>query len=237
MAETFGLYLILTDPVVGYERCTEAAVECGVRYLQLRMKDLPADEVLAMARCIRTLTEGSDTLFIVNDDVRVAREAGADGVHLGQEDMPIAEARRLWPEPGKLFGLSTHGVDQEMAARAVTPDYIGVGPIFPTPTKARPDPTVGFEKMERIMGSTPLTAVAIGGIDAGNLSEVLAHGAANFAVVRAVNQRHDPAEAIRELQAIWRASTGTASWRGCSQTASGRRPHACQGRPGCARSR
>jgi thiamine-phosphate pyrophosphorylase len=210
MGEVFGLYLVMTDPVLGYEACAEAAVDRGVRYLQLRMKGSPPDEVLAMARRVRAVTRGSGTRFIVNDDVAIARAADADGVHLGQEDMPITEARRLWPEPGKLFGLSTHGVEQELAARAVAPDYIGVGPIFPTPTKAKPDPTVGLEQMERIMRGTPLTAVAIGGINAENLPDVLAHGATNFAVVRAVTRRPDPAEAIRELQDIWRAHCGPA---------------------------
>jgi thiamine-phosphate pyrophosphorylase len=205
MGEPFGLYLVMTDPVVGYERCAEAAVECGLHYLQLRMKGAARDEILETARRVRAVTQGSDTLFIVNDDVEIAREADADGVHLGQEDMAVAEARRLWPEPGKVFGLSTHGIEQELAARALAPDYIGVGPIFPTPTKAKPDPTVGLEQMERIVRETPLTAVAIGGINAGNLPEVLRGGARNFAVVRAVTQRTDPAEAIRELQAIWSA--------------------------------
>jgi thiamine-phosphate pyrophosphorylase len=208
VSETFGLYLILTDPVAGYERCAEAAAERGVRYLQLRMKGSPPDGVLAMARRIRVVTQGSGTRFIVNDDVEIARASDADGVHLGQEDMPIVEARRLWPDPGKVFGLSTHGAGQELAARALAPDYIGVGPIFPTPTKVKPDPTVGLEQMERIMRETPLTAVAIGGIGRENLPEVLRRGARNFAVVRAVNQRPDPAEAIRELQEIWQAACG-----------------------------
>jgi thiamine-phosphate pyrophosphorylase len=205
MSEAFGLYLVMTEPLVGYERCAEAAVECGLRYLQLRMKGAPPDRILATARRVREVTRGSDTLFVVNDDVEIARQSDADGVHLGQEDMPIAEARRLWPVPGKLFGLSTHGLEQELAARAVAPDYIGVGPIFPTPTKAKPDPTVGLEQMEHIMRETPLTAVAIGGINADNLPDVLARGARNFAVVRAVTQSPDPAAAIRELMDIWRA--------------------------------
>jgi thiamine-phosphate pyrophosphorylase len=86
----------------------------------------------------------------------------------------------------------------------VGPDYIGVGPIFATPTKAVPDPTVGLDTMGRIIAASPLTTVAIGGINAGNLPDVLKRGAVNFAVVRAVNQRPDPAAAIGELQAVWR---------------------------------
>lgn len=208
MPGVFGLYLVLTDPVTGYERCAEAAVECGLCYVQLRMKKRPPDEVLAMARRLRRITAGTSTRFIVNDDVAIAREADADGVHLGQDDLAIAEARHCWPTPGKIFGLSTHNCEQERRAREVAPDYIGVGPVFPTPTKDLPDPTVGLEEMGRIIRGSPLTTVAIGGINAENLPDVLRHGAVNFCVVRAVNQSTDPKAAIRRLQEIYDASKG-----------------------------
>jgi thiamine-phosphate pyrophosphorylase len=207
MPEHFGLYLVLTEPAVGYERAAEAAVETGVRYLQLRMKKRPPAEVLDMARRLRRITAGSPTRFIVNDDVEIARTSDADGVHLGQDDMSIAEARRHWPAAGKIFGLSTHNEDQERSAREVAPDYIGVGPVFPTPTKDRPDPTLGTERMASIVRNSPLTTVVIGGIHAGNLEDVLRHGAVNFCVLRAVNQSPDPASAIRRLQQIWEATT------------------------------
>jgi thiamine-phosphate pyrophosphorylase len=204
MDDAFGLYLVLTDPVAGYEACAEAAVRCGVRYLQLRMKGAPRDSVLETARRVREVTLGSDTLFIVNDDVTIARDVDADGVHLGQRDMSIDEARRLWTAPGKRFGLSTHNEREALVASRQSPDYIGVGPVFPTPTKAIPDPVLGPERMGRIIGSVPVPAVALGGIDGGNLPEVLRNGARNFCVVRAVTLRHDPDAAIRELQGIWR---------------------------------
>ena len=203
MPDAFGLYLILTDPVAGYERCAEAAVEAHLKYLQLRMKKSPEAEVSRTAERLREITGGTATRFIVNDSVQIARDVDADGVHLGQEDMPLAEARRLWPEPGKLFGLSTHGEEQELRAREPAPDYIGVGPVFATPTKDKPDPTLGLELMGRIIRNSPLTTVAIGGINRESLPEVLRHGAINFCVVRSVNGRPDPARAIRELQDIW----------------------------------
>jgi len=110
MGDAFGLYLVLTDPVAGYEACAEAAVRCGVRYLQLRMKGAPRDAVLDTALRVRAITLGTDTLFIVNDDVTIAREVDADGVHLGQRDLPLDEARRVWPAPGKRFaGVSSFG--------------------------------------------------------------------------------------------------------------------------------
>lgn len=208
MLEPFGLYVILTDPVAGYERAAEAAVEAGVRLLQLRMKHALRDTVLLTAKALRVLTRGTGTLFVVNDFVDVAMDVDADGVHVGQEDMPLAEARRLWGTPGKLFGLSTHSEGQARAAEAQKPDYIGVGPVFATPTKERPDPTVGLERMGRIMRSTALPAVAIGGIDAGNLRDVLSQGAVDFAVVRAVNRSLRPEEEIARLQDIWRGYMG-----------------------------
>jgi len=204
MDDAFGLYLVMTDPVVGYEACAEAAVRCGVRYLQLRMKGAPRDAVLETALRVRDVTLGSDTLFVVNDDVTIARDVDADGVHLGQRDLPLAEARRLWPAPGKRFGISTHNEQEALIASRLSPDYIGVGPVFATPTKAVPDPVLGPERMGSIIRSVPVPAVALGGIDTGNLAEVLRRGARNFCVVRAVDKRPDPETAIRELQGIWR---------------------------------
>lgn len=201
MPENFGLYLVLTDPVAGYDRCAEAAVACKVRYLQLRMKGAARADVRATGARLRAITRGTVTRFIVNDDVDLARELDADGVHLGQDDMPLPEARQRWPAPGKRFGLSTHNAAQAAAAVALAPYYIGVGPVFATPTKSVPDPVVGLAAMGAIMRASPLTTVAIGGIDATNLPHVLAAGAVNFAVVRAVNRASDPAAAIRALVA------------------------------------
>jgi thiamine-phosphate pyrophosphorylase len=210
MGDAFGLYLVMTAPVAGYEACAAAAVRCGVRYLQLRMKGAPRDAVLETALRAREITLGSDTLFIVNDDVTIARDVDADGVHLGQRDLPIDEARRLWTAPCKRFGLSTHDERQALLASRLSPDYIGVGPVFATPTKADPDPVLGIERMAAIVRSSPVATVAIGGIDRGNLAEVLRRGARNFCVVRAVNGRPDPETAIRELQRIWQRESGGA---------------------------
>jgi thiamine-phosphate pyrophosphorylase len=201
----FGLYLVLTEPVAGYEACAEAAVEAGLRYVQLRRKNKPRTETLDIARRLRRITAGSATLFIVNDDVEIAADCDADGVHLGQDDMSIAAARVRWPAPGKVFGLSTHNEEQERRARELAPDYIGVGPVFATPTKEQPDPVLGLERMGRIVRASPLTTVPIGGIDGRTLPEILRRGAVNFCVLRAVNLDPDPLSAISALQAIWRA--------------------------------
>lgn len=199
--EDFGLYLVMTDPTVGYERCCEAAVRAGVRVVQLRMKDAPRTEVVSVAAALRRITAGTQTTFIVNDDPSVAAEVGADGVHVGQGDMPVAEVRRRYPELG-VVGLSTHNPEQADAAIAQKPDYIGVGPVFATPTKKIPDPTLGTETAGRMIAGVPFPAVAIGGIDFETLPSVLAAGARNWAVVRAVCRSPEPYDAIRRLQEI-----------------------------------
>jgi len=204
MRDRFGLYLVLTAPVAGYAQCTEAAVADGVRYVQLRMKDAPREDVLATARRLRAITHGTATRFIVNDFVDVAIACDADGVHLGQTDMSVRDARRRWASADKIFGLSTHDEQQARSADAIRPDYIGIGPLFPTPTKNPPDPVLGLDRAAAIGRASSLTTVAIGGIDATNLPLVLASGFTNFAVVRAVCACPEPRLAIAELQAVWR---------------------------------
>lgn len=206
MKEKFGLYLILTDPVAGYETCAQAAVDCGVRYLQLRMKDVPRNTVLETAKRIRELTRETQTRFIINDDIDAAMECDADGIHLGQDDLSIPEARARWNTSDKMYGLSTHSLQQAAQALELSPDYIGVGPVFPTTTKADADPALGIEEAARICASTPITSVAIGGICADNLPDLLTAGLDNFCVVGAVNQSPDPVAAIEKLQTIGKSS-------------------------------
>jgi thiamine-phosphate pyrophosphorylase len=208
--DNFGLYLVLTEPIAGYEACTEAAVAEGIRFVQLRMKHAPMDRVLEIARRLRDLTKGSPTRFIVNDSVAIAKEVDADGVHLGQTDIPTPQARREWDMPGKIFGWSTHNEQQAAEAVAQRADYIGFGPVFPTPTKNPPDPVVGCNRLAQIVKVSPLPVVAIGGIDATNLPQVLAAGTRNFAVVRAVCGQSSPREAIRKLMDIWKRYRGPA---------------------------
>lgn len=206
MEKNFGLYLVVTDPATSYERCAEAAVRAGLRFVQLRMKHAPRERVVATAKKLRAITAGTPTNFIVNDDPEIAVEVGADGVHLGQDDMPLPVARERFPSL-KIFGLSTHSSAQVAAARAVAPDYIGVGPVYATPTKDIPDATLGLATMREMIAAAPCPAVAIGGIDAARLPDVLRAGARNFSVVRAVCSSPDPYAAICALQEIWRRET------------------------------
>jgi len=195
----FGLYLVITNPVVGYAECTEAAVRAGVGVVQLRMKHASRGEIVREAREMRRITSGTGTLFIVNDDPSIAAEVGADGVHVGQGDMSPGEVRERFPGL-RIVGLSTHNMAQVEASWGEPVDYIGVGPVYATPTKEIPDPTLGPELAGRMIASARVPAVAIGGINADTLGPVLAAGARNFAVVRAVCGRRDPEAAIRELK-------------------------------------
>ena len=194
----FGFYLVMTHPVVGYAKCAEAAVRAEVPVLQLRMKETSREELIRTARLVRRITQGSKTTFILNDDPEVAALVEADGVHLGQDDMPLALARERYPTIPR-FGLSTHNLEQVRQAGSQAPDYIGVGPVYPTPTKAIPDPTLGLTTLRAMLAEAPCPAVAIGGIDVTRLGEVIGAGAKNLAVVRAVCQSPNPYQAIRNL--------------------------------------
>ena len=123
-----GLYLILTEPRDGYETLGRWAVEAGLPAVQLRYKGHNEREYLALAHALRRITKGTGTLFIVNDRPDIALMAQADGVHLGQEDLPAAEVRRL-VGPSMLLGLSTHNLEQVAAANAAPVDYIGCHPV------------------------------------------------------------------------------------------------------------
>ncbi len=198
--QDFGLYLVMTNPVVGYAKCAEAAVKAGVKMLQLRMKHVTREEFLRVAREVRAVTRSSPTMFIVNDDPVVAAESGADGVHVGQDDMPVAEVRRRYPSV-PVVGLSTHSPEQALAAKEAAPDYIGVGPVWATPTKEIPDPALGVATAAEMVRSVPFPAVAIGGIvDIGRVRSLKAAGIKNIAVVRAVCAAADPFDAIRRIQ-------------------------------------
>ena len=200
----FGLYLVITNPITSYEAVAEAAVRANLRYIQLRMKHTDRASIVEKAKALRAITRGTSTNFIVNDDPEIAVEAEADGVHLGQGDMPIPEARKRFPSL-RIFGLSTHSYAQMEAAKAVMPDYAGVGPVYTTPTKDIPDPTLGPVEAGRIVQNSPWPTVAIGGIDEKRLPEVLRAGAINFSVVRAVCHAEDPYAAIQRLQDLWRS--------------------------------
>jgi thiamine-phosphate pyrophosphorylase len=199
----FGFYAILTDPVKGYEYVTKLLVDYGVSFVQLRMKEKSRDEILSTANLMRKLTLGTDTRFIVNDYPDIARECGADGVHIGQDDINFSEAREILGKEA-IIGISTHSPTQTLAACELKPDYIGVGPVFPTPTKKNPDPVIGIDGMKRMFSVSDVPAVAIGGIDLKNLHTILEAGAENFCMVRQLTKSEDPEKVLKEALRIYR---------------------------------
>jgi thiamine-phosphate pyrophosphorylase len=182
-----------------------AARDAGAEVVQLRRKGEDARLTLRLAeRCREIVTPGGGTLLVVNDRVDIAMAAGADGVHLGQDDLPLAAARRLWPEG--LVGRSTHSLGQALAAQAEGADYLGVGPVFATPTKPG-RPAVGLELVRAVAAAgLRIPWVAIGGVDTTTVDSVLGAGARAIAVVRAVTAAADPEAAARSLHAAVRAA-------------------------------
>jgi thiamine-phosphate pyrophosphorylase len=176
-----------------------AACAGGAGVIQLRRKGDDGLETLRLAERCRAVTADAGVLFVVNDRLDVAMAAGADGVHLGQDDLSVAVARRLWP--GRIVGQSTHSVEQAMQAEREGADYIGVGPVHATPTKPG-RPAVGLEYVRAASARVRIPWFAIGGIDAGNVAAVIAAGARGVAVVRAVCDAHDVEAATRELLAV-----------------------------------
>jgi thiamine-phosphate pyrophosphorylase len=179
----------------------EAALKGGVDIVQLRNYELP-DEILLETACqLRNLTLRYDALFIVNNRPDIAFLSGADGVHVGQEDLPVFAARSVIGE-GKIVGLSTHDPDQ--AKRAITEgaDYIGVGPVFATPTK-QGRPAAGLPFVTEVAGmNLSIPFFAIGGIDQNNLDSVIQAGATRISVVRCLMEAENPESMARNLKGI-----------------------------------
>ena len=168
--------------------------------IQLRDKAASAQALIVQARRLLEVTQPAKTPLLINDRVDVAVAAGADGVHLGQEDLPIAAARRLLG-PGRIIGKSTHSLSQALEADGEELDYLALGPVYPTPTK--PDyPPVGLKLIGEVSARIRHPLVVIGGVDETTLPEVVAAGAICVAVVRAVCAAEDPQAAARTLKRI-----------------------------------
>jgi thiamine-phosphate pyrophosphorylase len=166
-------------------RILDVWLDAGVRLVQLRAKDLPAGPCLALAGDLATRARQAGATFIVNDRADVARLSGADGVHLGQDDL-TPESVRPWLGPSAVIGLSTHSETQLQAACAQPIDYLAIGPVFETMSKAKPDPVVGLEGVRRaatVAAAHHLPVVAIGGITIERAPDVIAAGASSVAII------------------------------------------------------
>jgi thiamine-phosphate diphosphorylase len=179
----------------------DAVLSGGGRLVQLREKSLPMAELFPLARTLRARCRAAGALFIVNDRADLALAVDADGLHVGQDDLPAGAARRLLPPPMRL-GVSTHDPAQARQALADGADYVAVGSMFPTATKAGFQ-LVGPDLVRRVRPEIPLPLVAIGGITEANVAEVMAAGADAVAVISAVCGAPDPqAATARFLKAI-----------------------------------
>jgi thiamine-phosphate pyrophosphorylase len=188
----------------------KAMIEGGIAVLQYREKaaDKSSAAMLAECREIRELTRKARIPFIVNDHADLAILVEADGVHLGQDDLPVPEVRRL-VGPGMIIGLSTHNPAQAAAAVRQGADYIGVGPIFATATKEDVCAPVGLGYLDQVVRSCPLPFVAIGGIKDHNLGAVACRGAATVCLVSEIVGAADIAATVRRLRAILADPAGT----------------------------
>lgn len=191
-------------PPAELERLLDAALQGGADLIQLRDKSAGEVRLLEAASIFRAVADRHGALFLLNDRPDLVTPCRADGIHVGQDDVPVAEARKL-AGPGAIVGLSSHGPAQLDAAHAATgesrPDYLSVGPVWETPTK-RGRPAAGLEYVRYASGHATIPWFAIGGIDAANLIEVIAAGAERAVVVRAIRDAADPAAAAAALRSL-----------------------------------
>lgn len=179
----------------------EALIKGGALVVQLRAKDLAAKEYLEIARKVRALTRPAGCLFIVNDRVDIALAADADGVHLGQEDLPLNVARKLVGKD-KIIGISTHDLEQANEAERGGADYIGFGPVFGTVTKDTGYAPRGIDMLRGICQAATIPVVAIGGISEANVQQVWQAGAQGAAMISDLMQADDVAEKVRRILAL-----------------------------------
>jgi len=181
----------------------DSLARAGARLIQLRVKGLSDRRWLAMAGAALAAARASGAYLVVNDRADIARIAGADGLHVGQDDLAGTDARAV-VGPGVLLGVSTHNLDQLAAAATAAVDYLAIGPVFPTRTKDNPDPVVGLEMVRRARAATTRPLVAIGGITRANARSVVEAGADGVAVISDLLDAPDLARAFTELAAAIR---------------------------------
>jgi len=200
--KAYSLYLIITGEYGngrGTLEIAAAAIAGGTDIIQMREKNRPRQELIGSGRKLSKLCKNNGVIFIMNDDPRIAKETDADGVHLGQEDIekhPVEEARKILGR-GKIIGISTHSIKTFRKACAEDVDYIAYGPVFPTEIKEN---CVGTEDVGRIMAMTKKPVFFIGGINLANVDTLLAKGAKNISLIRAITQASDVRFAVKEFK-------------------------------------
>lgn len=198
------LYLIIDSfltPAADIEKTATDIMDGGAKILQLRAKKLSSKEFLETARIIRKITKDRGAVFIVNDRVDIALLTDADGVHLGQNDLPVREARRLLGND-KIIGYSTHNMREARVAKKLPVDYISFGPIFPTKTKEDAQTPKGIKGLSEIRKAVNIPIVAIGGITETNLIYVLKEGADSAAMISEILTVKDISKKVNRLISV-----------------------------------
>lgn len=205
------LYVILDAALIPSDknevRLAASLAEAGVRLLQYRNKAAGAGELLKKSRALAEELGPRGVAFVVNDRPDVAALAGAQGVHVGQDDLEVEAARRVIGAE-KWVGVSTHNPDQFREAAKTSADYVAVGPIFATASKTNPDPVVGFDILRQVRRVTDKPIVAIGGIALEQAGEVIEAGADSVAVISGILQAADPAARARQYLQVLEDAKG-----------------------------
>ncbi|HYI14958.1 MAG TPA: thiamine phosphate synthase [Thermomicrobiales bacterium] len=204
LAPRLRRYLVTDARAGSVERLVEicrAALDGGVTAIQLRAKGWTDQQLLDAALALAPLCRDAGALFLVNDRLDIALASGADGIHLGVDDLPVAAARRLLG-PVAIIGYSPEGDDDRLGAEAAGADYLGVGPVYGTGTKLDAGDAIGLDGLRSVVDQTQLPVIGIGGITIERAAEVVATGAVGVAIVGAVFMASDPASAARNLREV-----------------------------------
>lgn len=196
-----GLYAIIDNsirPDLSNIEIAKKVLAGGAQIIQLRGKGLSSRELLEQAREIGLLSRAAGAIFIVNDRADIALLSGADGVHLGQDDLPISEARKILGK-GKMIGISTHSLEQALKAEQEGADYIGFGPVFDTKTKADAEEAKGLQALREVKQRVSIPVIAIGGINLENMGEIIDAGSDGAAVISAIIKAENIEDATRRF--------------------------------------
>jgi len=198
-----GLYLVTSGTLSGgrsTQQIAAAALEAGTKLIQLREKELSGREFCKLAMTVRRMTSKAGALLIINDRLDIALAVDADGIHLGQDDLPIDHARHL--KPDLIIGASSHSIAEAQQAEALGASYVNIGPLFPTKTKEWTADYLGIEGLTAISASVRIPFTVMGGIKKGHIPALKAAGARTIALVTAVTQAPDPRQAAADLLAV-----------------------------------
>ncbi|MEC9486321.1 MAG: thiamine phosphate synthase [Prosthecochloris sp.] len=184
----------------------EAALQGGAGMIQLRRKNASGRELFELSTALIQRCHAHNALLIVNDRLDIALASGADGVHVGQDDLPVTTARQLLP-PGRIVGCSAYSIDEAVSAERDGADYIGAGHIFETGSKEKHDPPLGPPAIARFKEAVSIPIIAIGGITENNAPEIIRHGADGIAVISAIAASSDPRHAAQRLMNLFTTDT------------------------------